>query len=339
MSETTTDEGKRRWLEPASAILMALATLSTAWCSYQSSKWSGQSSDLATSGARLEQKAALLTLQDNQVASNQIGLFSDFVNAKVSGNEKLAQFYSDRFPPELRAAFDRWMEQKPFENPKADPHPFMPGLYKTRFAENIRQASADAGNVLYAGLGQSAVIIFTPTDTVDYTSVVSTVTVNVPYGMTEFFDFKNSDPQLLIESWSTLTSQASGTPAAGAWLIKKNAPLEAGYPFHGTFSNLLLMSPDHASVFGKAGWTPSDIRHAIHRKTKLTFRQIMLNQEYDAFMQAHPELSWLLDAPETLVTVNPSPDCFEFFVVGGSAGRSQFCFGGTHSVTKQIRVP
>ena len=25
----------------------------------------------------------------------------------------------------------------------------------------------------------------------------STVTVNVPYGMTEFFDFKNSDPELL----------------------------------------------------------------------------------------------------------------------------------------------
>jgi len=146
MSETTTDEGKRRWLEPASAILMALATLSTAWCSYQSSKWSGQSSDLATSGARLEQKAALLTLQDNQVASNQIGLFSDFVNAKVSGNEKLAQFYSDRFPPELRTAFDHWMDQKPFENPKADPHPFVPGVYKTRFAENIRQASAEAGN-------------------------------------------------------------------------------------------------------------------------------------------------------------------------------------------------
>ena len=64
----------------------------------------------------------------------------------------------------------------------------------------------------------------------------STVTVNVPYGMTEFFDFQNSDPELLIETWSTLTSQACGTPAAGAWLIKKDAPLSAGYPFHGTFS-------------------------------------------------------------------------------------------------------
>jgi hypothetical protein len=165
----------------------------------------------------------------------------------------------------------------------------------------------------------------------------STVTVNVPYGMTEFFDFKNSDPDLLIETWATLTSQACGTPAAGAWLIKVNAPLAAGYPFHGSFSNLLLMCPDHANVFANAGWTPDDIKQAIHRQTKLTFRQIMLNQPMESFVASHPELLWLLDAPETMVTVNPSPDCFEFFVVGASAGRSQFCFGGTNSVTKLVR--
>ena len=166
----------------------------------------------------------------------------------------------------------------------------------------------------------------------------STVSVNVPYGMTEFFDFKNSTPELLIETWATLTSHACGTPAAGAWLIKTNAPLEAGYPFHGTFANLLLMAPDHANVFANAGWTPRDISEAIHHQTKLTFRQIMLNQEYDSFRTAHPELLWLLDAPDTMVNVNPSPDCFEFFVVGASAGRSQFCFGGTNTVTKPVRV-
>jgi hypothetical protein len=167
----------------------------------------------------------------------------------------------------------------------------------------------------------------------------STVTVNVPYGMTEFFDFQNSDPELLIETWATLTTQACGTPAAGAWLIKVNAPLEQGYPFHGKFSNMLLMAPDHASVFGNAGWTPADIQNAIHRQTTISFRKLMLNQSYDAFRASHPELLWLLDAPETLVSVNPSPDSFEFFVVGASAGRSQFCFGGTNSVTKAIRRP
>jgi hypothetical protein len=145
MADLIPNESRRRWFEPASAILMALATLSTAWCSYQSSKWNGQSGDFATKAARLEQKAALLHLEDNQVINIQVKLFMDFISAKVAGNDKLAQFYSDRFPPELRAAYDRWMEQKPLENPKADPHPFVPGLFKPRFAEDIRQATADAG--------------------------------------------------------------------------------------------------------------------------------------------------------------------------------------------------
>jgi hypothetical protein len=141
----TSDSRERGWLEPASAILMALATLSTAWCSYQSSKWSGQSSEVATSAARLEQKAALLHLEDNQVTSIQAKMFMDFINATLAANEKLAQFYSDRFPPELRAAYARWIEQKPFENAKADPHPFVPALFKPRFAQEAQQATADAG--------------------------------------------------------------------------------------------------------------------------------------------------------------------------------------------------
>jgi len=144
MADLNPNKDKRRWLEPASAILMALATRSTAWCSYQCSKWSVQSGHFATSAARFEQNAALRRLEDNQVIGIQIKLFTDFIDARVAGNEKLAQFYSDRFPPELRVAFDRWMEQKPLDNPKADPHPFVLGLYKTRFAEEIRQASVSA---------------------------------------------------------------------------------------------------------------------------------------------------------------------------------------------------
>ena len=166
----------------------------------------------------------------------------------------------------------------------------------------------------------------------------STVTVNVPYGMTEFFDFKNSDPELLVETMATLTANACGAPSHGAWLIKTNAPLSEGYPFHGTFSNLMLLAPDHAAAFEKAGWNQRDIAEAVHRRTKLTFRQIMLNKDYDGFRFAHPELSWLEDAPETLVNVMPSADCFEYFVVGASAGRSQYCFGGTHSVTRKVAV-
>lgn len=144
MADLNPSEARRRWFEPASAILMALATLSTAWCSYQSSKWNGQSGDFATKAVRLEQKASLLHLEDNQIIDIQVKLFMEFIDAKVAGNDKLAQYYSDRFPPELRAAYDRWLAQKPLENPKADQHPFSPGLYKPRFVDAARQATEDA---------------------------------------------------------------------------------------------------------------------------------------------------------------------------------------------------
>jgi hypothetical protein len=166
----------------------------------------------------------------------------------------------------------------------------------------------------------------------------TTVTVNVPYGMTELFDFQNSDPELLIEGWATLSSNAVGSPAMCVWLVKTNAPLEAGYPFHGTYSNVLLMAPDHAAVFAKAGWSIDDMKQAIHRQTRIQFRKAMINKSYEGFKTAHPELSWLMDQPETLVSVNPSADCFEFFVVGATAGRSQYCFGGTNSVTRKVKL-
>jgi hypothetical protein len=75
----------------------------------------------------------------------QAKMFTEFINARATGNDKLAQFYSDRFPPELRKAYDAWLAEKPFENPNADPHPFVPKLYEARFVQDARLANADAG--------------------------------------------------------------------------------------------------------------------------------------------------------------------------------------------------
>ena len=145
MADPNLNQVKRRWFEPASAILMALATLSTAWCSYQSSKWNGQSGDFATKAVHLEQKAALLHLEGNQVIGVQVKMFTEFINAQLVGNDRVAHFYSDRFGPELRNAYDAWLKEKPFENPSADPHPFVPNLYEARFVKDVRQDTADAG--------------------------------------------------------------------------------------------------------------------------------------------------------------------------------------------------
>jgi hypothetical protein len=167
----------------------------------------------------------------------------------------------------------------------------------------------------------------------------STVTVNVPYGQCEFFDFENSDPDLLIENFATVTSNACGAPNAGIWLIKKAGPRESGYPFNGLFQNLIMMCPEHAAKFAAAGWSPSDVKQALWRRSRMPFGKLMLNQPTELFRNLHPNMTWLLDAPDTEVPVYPGPDNFDIFVVGAEAGRSLYFFGGTHSVTKPVARP
>jgi hypothetical protein len=139
---------KKKWVEPVAALLMALATLSTAWCSYQSAAWTRQSNRLMNEFNALERRAGLLTVQGMQQATIHTGMFMQALAAHQAGNDKLVNFYVERFPPELRKAYDAWMAQKPFENPNADPHPFVPKLYETPGTREAADANAKAANSL-----------------------------------------------------------------------------------------------------------------------------------------------------------------------------------------------
>jgi hypothetical protein len=137
---------KKKWVEPVAALLMALATLSTAWCSFESAAWTRRSNRLMNEFNALERRASVFTLQGMQQATIHTGMFMQALAAHQAGNDKLGSFYVERFPSELRKAYDAWLAQKPFENPNADPHPFVPRLYQTPGTREAADASAKAAN-------------------------------------------------------------------------------------------------------------------------------------------------------------------------------------------------
>jgi hypothetical protein len=167
----------------------------------------------------------------------------------------------------------------------------------------------------------------------------TTVTVNVPYGICELFDFQNYEPERLIEIFATVSSNSCASPSNGNWLVKTPADLSAGYPFSGGLHNLILMCPEHADAFATAGWTPDDICRAMWEKSVLPFRLLMINKPMKSFLVSHPELAHLVDAPDTPVPVFLDPSTFQVFVTGADAGRSLYFHGGTISVTKEVRLP
>jgi len=139
---------KKRWVEPVTALLMALATLSTAWCSYQSAAWTRKSNRLMNEFNALERKAGLVSIQGIQKATIHTTMFMQMLAAQQAGNEKLVNFYVERFPPDVRKAYDAWVAERPFENPNADPHPFVPKLYEVPGTREAAEANAKAARSL-----------------------------------------------------------------------------------------------------------------------------------------------------------------------------------------------
>jgi len=139
---------RKGWVEPIVALLMALTTVGTAWCSYQSAAWTRQSNRLMNEFNALERRAGLLSVQGTQQATIHTAMFMEVLAAKQAGNEQLANFYVERFPPDVRKAYDAWLAQKPFENPNADPHPFVPNLYETRGTREAAELTSKAASNL-----------------------------------------------------------------------------------------------------------------------------------------------------------------------------------------------
>jgi hypothetical protein len=92
----------------------------------------------------LEQRAALLEVQGSQALIVHSSMFMQLIAARHAGNEQLASFYAERFPPDVKKAYETWLAQNPFENRAADPHPFVPKLYEVRGMAEAAATRSDA---------------------------------------------------------------------------------------------------------------------------------------------------------------------------------------------------
>jgi hypothetical protein len=125
-----------RWMGTIAAIVLSMATVLTAWCGYQATRWGGvQATSYSQAGAARTQSA-----QKNNEATLRmnmhLSLFTQYVVATAEGNTKLADFVYQRFPPALRVATDDWLKTKPLTNPDAPRSPFdMPSYQLPEQAE------------------------------------------------------------------------------------------------------------------------------------------------------------------------------------------------------------
>ena len=133
-------------MEFMSALLMAVATIASAWCGYQSTTWNGKQSILVGETAALRFEATRKLTLAGQEALVDITTFEQFYRALIEGRTEYAQRTLKRLRPEARVAVDAWLATDPLKNTSAPPGPFSMKEYRPSLAEEAKALDQEANN-------------------------------------------------------------------------------------------------------------------------------------------------------------------------------------------------
>jgi hypothetical protein len=117
-------------VELAATVLLALATVATAWSGYQSTRWNGEQAKAAARASALRIESASAGGFANSETEIDVATFTQWVNAYAQKQTALADFYFKRFRKEFRPAVDAWVSTRPLKNPSAPLTPFAMPQYR-----------------------------------------------------------------------------------------------------------------------------------------------------------------------------------------------------------------
>jgi hypothetical protein len=121
-----------RRLEIVSTVLLALATVATAWAAYQARQWTGEQSQGYSKATAARIAVNRVSAVANRQVQIDVATFIQWVDAREQNRDKLADFYRARFRDEFKPAFVAWLATKPLTNPAAPPTPFAMPVYRLK---------------------------------------------------------------------------------------------------------------------------------------------------------------------------------------------------------------
>jgi hypothetical protein len=131
-------------VEVVATVLLAVAAIATAWCSYQATRWNGEQTKQSSTTNRIRIEAARAQGLSEAQQEVDVATFTQWVDAYALRRTELADFYFKRFRAEFKPAVVAWLATKPLANPKAPLTPFAMPQYKLAAAAEAKRLDAEA---------------------------------------------------------------------------------------------------------------------------------------------------------------------------------------------------
>ena len=130
-------------MEIVATVLLAVAAVATAWSSYQANRWNGETTKATGRVNALRIDAARAQGLAQAQTQVDIATFIQWVNATATDEPELADFYTARFRPEFKPAFNAWQATDPLTNPDAPPTPFAMDEYQLQAQADVERLDAE----------------------------------------------------------------------------------------------------------------------------------------------------------------------------------------------------
>jgi hypothetical protein len=131
-------------VELGATVLLALAAVVTAWCSYQATRWNGEQARSAAAASAVRFQAVRASDLANTQTEVDVATFTQWVDAYAQDQTELADFYRARFRPEFAPAVEAWIATRPLVNADAPLTPFRMPEYRLASREEAAELDTQA---------------------------------------------------------------------------------------------------------------------------------------------------------------------------------------------------
>jgi hypothetical protein len=131
-------------LDLLATVLLALATVATAWSGYQASRWNGEQAKAFSRASALRIESAKAADLANSQTQIDVATFIQWVDAYALKEAELADFYVKRFRLEFKPAVDAWIATRPLRNADAPLTPFAMPEYRVETREEAERLETEA---------------------------------------------------------------------------------------------------------------------------------------------------------------------------------------------------
>jgi hypothetical protein len=135
-------------LEIVGTVILSVASLAVAWCTYQSTLWNGkQVFKLAESNAYYREALEKIFFVWQQQEIDAV-VTLNFLEAVLDKKQTIIDYYGKRGTSELTKILKTWQSMDPVHNDKAPAHPLLMNEYKQLMKRSMAAADSATGKAM-----------------------------------------------------------------------------------------------------------------------------------------------------------------------------------------------